>query len=79
MRLIKLNQKEGNEMLKFNGLYHTTTPDCCENEGGLFVQVYADENLENELDSFVIDKVHLENQNDEDAVLLKFLKGELEL
>lgn len=43
-------------MLKYNGLYITFCDDCDKNIGGYFCQIYNDENLENEIDNFVIPK-----------------------
>lgn len=41
-------------------VYVTSTEDCDENKGGLYCQIYADPELNNELDNFCIHKEELE-------------------
>ena len=43
-------------MIKIGKYYITSTPDCGENEGGLFCQVYTDRACDNEIDNFCVHK-----------------------
>lgn len=40
--------------MKYRDLYVSSTPDCDENEGGYYCQVYLDEDMEYEIDDFCI-------------------------
>lgn len=41
-------------------VYVTATDDCGDNKGGLYCQIYADENIQRELDNFVIHREWLD-------------------
>ncbi len=55
-------------------VYVTSTEDCDENEGGLYCQIYADSELENELDDFCIHKDELEN-NTFERIAKEYVNG----
>jgi hypothetical protein len=43
-------------MIKFDELFITFCPDCGDNVGGFYCQVYSDDTYEEEIDNFVIPK-----------------------
>ena len=51
--------------MKYRGYYITTCDDIAENEGGLYCQVYADENCGKEVDDFCIHADELAQHNAE--------------
>lgn len=40
--------------MKYRGLFISVTPDCDENTGGYYCQVYTDEDMANQIDDFCI-------------------------
>ena len=61
---------------KYGKVYITKTPDCGENLGGYYCQVYADENFENEIDDFVIhtDDCNCNDDKDVDRFIQNYAK-----
>ena len=51
--------------MKYGNVWVSVCEDCGENEGGFFCQVYSDENMENEIDSFCICPDYCDCNDDE--------------
>lgn len=59
--MVTAKTKKGTEV------YVTTTPDCDENKGGLYCQIYLEEDGE-EYDDFCIHKEELAEKNEETLI-----------
>ena len=58
--------------MKYGKVWVSTTPDCDENLGGYYCQVYSDEDMENQIDDFCIHTDDCDCNNQEEVE--KFIK-----
>lgn len=63
--------------MKYGKVWVSTTPDCDENLGGYYCQVYSDEDMENQIDDFCIHTDDCDCKNQEEVE--KFIKEYTEM
>ena len=63
--------------MKYGKVWVSTTPDCAENLGGYYCQVYSDEDMENQIDDFCIHTDDCDCNNQEEVE--KFIKEYTEM
>lgn len=63
--------------MKYGKVWISRCTDCGENEGGYFCQVYADEDMENQIDYFCIHPEDCDCNNEEEVE--KFIKKYAEM